>query len=59
MTPEEIAAVMVAAYLDRYDRTGPFEDPEPACLAAAMRALRAMPPGADLAAVIDALEGMG
>jgi hypothetical protein len=50
------AAAMVAAYFDRYDRTGPLEDPEPVCLAAA---LRAMPPGADLAAVIDALEVMG
>jgi hypothetical protein len=49
------AAAMVAAYFDRYDRTGPLEDPEPVCLAAA---LRAMPPGADLAAVIDALEAM-
>ena len=56
MTPQEIAETMVAAYLDRYDRTGPFEDPEPVCLAAALRAL---PPGADLAAAIDALEAMG
>ena len=56
MTPAEIAAVMVNAYLDRYDRTGPLEDPEPVCIAAA---LRAMPPGADLAAVINALEVMG
>ena len=50
------AAAMVAAYFDRYDRTGPLEFPEPVSLAAALRAL---PPGADLAAVIDALEGMG
>jgi hypothetical protein len=56
MTPAEIAAAMVGAYLDRYDRTGPLEFPEPVSLAAALRAL---PPDADLAAVIDALEGMG
>jgi len=56
MTPAEIAAAMVDAYLDRYDRTGPLEDSLPVCLAAALRAL---PPGADLAAVIDALEEMG
>jgi hypothetical protein len=56
MTPTEIAAAMVAAYLDRCDRIGPLEDPEPECLAAALRAL---PPGADLSAVIDALEAMG
>jgi hypothetical protein len=56
MTPTEIAAVMVGAYSDRYECTGPFDDPLPVCLAAALRAL---PPDADLAAVIDALEGMG
>jgi hypothetical protein len=56
VTAVPTAAAMVAAYFDRYDRTGPLEDPEPVCLAAA---LRAMPPGADLAAVIDALEVMG
>jgi hypothetical protein len=56
MTPAEIAAAMVGAYLDRYDRTGPLEFPEPVSLAAALRAL---PPDADLPAVINALEGMG
>ena len=56
MSTKEIAETMIAAYLDRYERTGPLEDPEPVCLAAA---LRAMPPGADLAAVINALEVMG
>jgi len=56
LTPAEIAAVMVGAYLDRYDRTGPLEFPEPVSLATA---LRAMPPDAELAAVIAALEGMG
>jgi hypothetical protein len=56
MTPEQIAAVMVGAYCDRYERTGSLEEPIYACLAAALRAL---PPDADLAAVIDALEGMG
>ena len=56
MTPAEIAAVMVGAYCDRYELTGPLEEPIYACLAAALRAL---PPDADLAAVIDALEGMG
>jgi hypothetical protein len=56
MTPKEIATAMVDAYLDRYDRTGPLEFPEPVSLAAALRAL---PPGADLVAVINALEVMG
>jgi hypothetical protein len=58
MTPKEIATAMVAAYFDRYDRIGPFEDPEPVCLAAALRALPRLPI-LDLAAVIDALEAMG
>jgi hypothetical protein len=57
MTPQEIAGTMVAAYLDRYDRTGPLEFPEPVSLAAALRALPRLPT-LDLAAVIDALEGM-
>jgi hypothetical protein len=56
MTPADIATAMVDAYLDRYDRTGPLEFPEPVSLAAALRAL---PPDADLAAVIAALDGMG
>ena len=55
MTPEQIAAVMVGRYCDRHERAGPLEEPIYACLAAALRAL---PPDADLAAVIDALEGM-
>jgi hypothetical protein len=55
MTPEQIAAAMVDAYSDRYERTVPLVEPIYACLAAALRAL---PPDADLAAVIDALEGM-
>jgi hypothetical protein len=58
MTPTEIAAAMVAAYRDRYDRTGPLEDPEPACLAAALRALQLVTRRADLLAVIDALEAI-
>jgi hypothetical protein len=53
MTHTEIAAAMVAAYSDRYEWIGPLEDPLFACLAAALRAL---PPDADLAAVINALE---
>jgi hypothetical protein len=57
MIPEQIAAAMVDAYRDRYDRTGPLQDPEPACLAAALRALPRLPI-LDLAAVIDALEVM-
>jgi hypothetical protein len=56
MTPAEIAAVMVGRYCDRHERAGPLEEPIYACLAAALRAL---PPDADLAAVIDALEEMG
>jgi hypothetical protein len=51
--PAEIAAAMVAAYSDRYERTGPLEEPIYACLAAALRVL---PPDADLAAVIYALD---
>ena len=51
--PDEIAAAMVAAYSDRHECTGPFDDPLPVCIAAALRAL---PPDADLAAVIYALE---
>jgi hypothetical protein len=52
-SPAEIAAAMVAAYDDRHERTGPLGDPVPVCLAAALRVL---PPDADLAAVIYALE---
>ena len=36
MTSPELAAAMVAAYDDRYDRTGPLEDPVAPCLAAAV-----------------------
>jgi hypothetical protein len=53
MTPAEIAAAMIEAHYERYETVGPFEDPPAACLAAALRAL---PPDADLPAVIDALE---
>jgi hypothetical protein len=56
MTPEQIAAFMVGAYCDRYECTGSLEEPIYVCLAAAPRAL---PPDADLAAVIDVLEEMG
>ncbi len=56
MTPTKIAKAMAEAYRDRYDRIGPLEDPIELCLAAALRAL---PPGCDLAAVADALEGLG
>jgi hypothetical protein len=56
MTPADIATVMVGAYCDRYESNVSFEEPIYACLAAALRAL---PPDADLAAVIDALEGIG
>ncbi len=59
MTPIEIAEAMAEAYRDRYERTGPLEDPIEPCLAAA---LRAMPPGRGvgrLRAVADALEGLG
>ncbi len=57
MTPAEIVAVMVGAYCDRYERTGSLEEPIYACLAAALPALP--PQGKEVAAVIDALEGMG
>jgi hypothetical protein len=53
MTPTQTAAAMIEAYAERYETVGPFEEPTPTCLAAALRAL---PPDADLAAVIDALE---
>jgi hypothetical protein len=36
MTNPELAAAMVAAYCERYDRTGPLEDPWAPCLAAAV-----------------------
>jgi hypothetical protein len=36
MADPELAAAMVAAYDDRYDRTGPLEDPVAPCLAAAV-----------------------
>jgi hypothetical protein len=39
MTNPELAAAMVAAYDDRYDRTGPLEDPVAPCLAAALRVM--------------------
>jgi hypothetical protein len=39
MTSPELAAAMVAAYDDRYDRTGPLEDPVAPCLAAALRVM--------------------
>jgi hypothetical protein len=55
MTPAEIAKAMADAYRDRYERTGPLEDPIEPCLAAA---LRAMPPECDAAAVADALEAL-
>jgi hypothetical protein len=54
MTPTEIAEAMAEAYRDRYELTGALEDPIEPCLAAALRAL---PPGCDLAAVADAMEG--
>jgi hypothetical protein len=53
MTPTETAEAMIEAHYERYETVGPFEDSAPACLAAALRAL---PPDADLAAVIEALE---
>jgi hypothetical protein len=56
MTPIEIALAMAEAYRDRYELIGALEDPIEPCLAAA---LQAMPPGCDLAAVADALEGLG
>jgi hypothetical protein len=55
MTPVEIAEAMAEAYRARYELTG-LEDPMGPCLAAALRAL---PPGCDVAAVADALEGLG
>jgi hypothetical protein len=55
MTPIEIAEAMAEAYRDRYELIG-LEDPMGPCLAAA---LRAMPKGCDVAAVADALEGLG
>ena len=55
MTAAEIAAVMTAAYDERHERTETYGDPLPECLAAA---LRAMPPGCDVAAVADALEAL-
>ena len=39
MNNSELAAAMVAAYDDRYDRTGPLEDPVAPCLAAALRVM--------------------
>ncbi len=59
MTPAEIAAAMVAAYSDRYERTGSPEEPIPVCLAAALRAMQLVNRRADLLAVINELEGMG
>ncbi len=56
MTPTKIAEAMAEAYRDRCERLGPLEDPIEPCLAAALRAL---PPGCDVAAVADALEGLG
>jgi len=53
MTPAEIAEAMIEAHYERRETVGPLEDPPAACLAAALRAL---PPDADLAAVIEALE---
>jgi len=55
MNAAQIAEAMAAAYRDRYDRTGPLEDPIEPCLAAA---LRAMPPECDAGAVADALEAL-
>jgi hypothetical protein len=55
MTPTEIAEAMAEAYDDRYESTGPFENPLPPCLAAAVRA---MPPGCDPLEVADALEAL-
>jgi hypothetical protein len=56
MNPTEIAEAMINAYRDRLELTETYEDPTPECLAAALRAL---PPGPVLAAVADALEGLG
>jgi hypothetical protein len=53
MTPAQIAAAMIEAYRQRYENVSDYDDPLNPCLAAALRAL---PPDADLAAVIDALE---
>ena len=39
MTTHDIATAMVAAYCDRYELTGPLEDPEGPCLAAALRVM--------------------
>jgi hypothetical protein len=55
LNPTEIAAAMTAAYDERHERTDTYGDPLPECLAAA---LRAMPPGCDVAAVADALEAL-
>ncbi len=56
MTPAQIAEAMTAAYNERHERTETYGDPLPECLAAALRAL---PHGCDVAAVADALEGLG
>jgi hypothetical protein len=35
----ELATAMVAAYRERYELTGPLEEPEAPCLAAALRVM--------------------
>ena len=39
MSTHDIATAMVAAYCERYELTGPFEEPEGPCLAAALRVM--------------------
>jgi hypothetical protein len=56
MTPVEIAEAMIEAHYERHETVGALENPVTECLAAALRAL---PPGCDVAAVADALEGLG
>jgi len=39
MNTHDIATAMVAAYCERYELTGPFEESEGPCLAAALRVM--------------------
>jgi hypothetical protein len=39
MSTHDIATAMVAAYCERYELTGPFEESEGPCLAAALRVM--------------------
>ena len=39
MNAHDIATAMVAAYCERYELTGPFEESEGPCLAAALRVM--------------------